>query len=73
MKIKIHLFLSKHQQFMEYLLKISGNVHICAVKQIMVNNLEVMDDSKGQLISKKILVSSNLPKMPQFLKKNSPI
>ena len=37
---------------MEYLLKISGNVHICAVKQIMVNNLEVMDDSKGQLISK---------------------
>ena len=39
---------------MEYLLEISGNVHICAVKQIMVNNLEVMDDSKGPLISKGI-------------------
>ena len=39
---------------MEYLLKITGNVHICAVKQIMVNNLEVMDDSKGPLISKGI-------------------
>ena len=37
---------------MKYSIKISGNVHICAVKQIMVNNLEVMDDSKGLLISK---------------------
>ena len=53
-KNKNTLFLSKHQQLMEYLLKITGNVHICAVKQIMVNNLEVMDDSKGPLISKGI-------------------
>ena len=39
---------------MKYSIKISGNVHICAVKQIMVNNLEVMADTKGQLISKGI-------------------
>ena len=52
MKNKNTPFFSKYQKFIEYLLKISGNVHICAVKQIMVNNLEVMDDSKGQLISK---------------------
>ena len=54
MKNKNTPFFSKYQKFIEYLLKISGNVHICAVKQIMVNNLEVMADTKGQLISKGI-------------------
>ena len=54
----------KYQQFMEYLLKISGNAHICAVKQIMVNNLEVVADSKGQLISKWNFVFFKFTKTP---------
>ena len=53
---------------MKYSIKISGNVHICAVKQIMVNNSEVMDDSKGLLISKTIFDAFKSTKNATFLK-----
>ena len=53
---------------MEYSIKISENVHIFAVKQVMVNNLEVMDDSKGLLISKRIFDALKSTKNATFFK-----